>query len=243
MDYRGGDPDGMRLLRRELQLAGLELARTRAEVEQTMNEVCVATTVPMDLRRIEAWIDNTAMRLALAISMLDERHRPDPRPDTVSGFPNGHAGDCGLMEQGIGTTVDVVAKRIHDLREDLNNLRELRPTGPFSFGGHVEQAESRQGQLVKQLKTWSTTGPCPDSLTVDVARQYADLPIRAELGWPAAAATSPSVAKASHHDWWDVDLSPLATVAGEVAAAAGAAVAVGATVARAAGPAAASVGL
>ena len=243
MDYRGGDPDGMRLLRRELQLAGLELAHTRAEVEQTMNEVCVATTVPMDLRRIEAWIDDTGMRMALAISVLDERRRPGPQPDGVSGFPNGHAGDCGLMEQGIGTTVDVVAKRIHDLREDLNNLRVLRPNGTFSFDGHVKQAEGRQQQLGKQLDTWDETGNCTGSLTIDVARHYADLPIRAELGWPAAAASPPSVAKASHHDWWDVDLSPLATVAAKVTVAAGAAVAVGATVARTAGSAAASVGL
>lgn len=216
----------MRRLRRELELAGVEMARSRAAIERIMNEVCMVTSVPMDLRRIEGgWIDDTAARLDTAIVALDEQ-RPDPGPMTITGFPQGHAGDCGQMEQGIGKSVDVMASRIHDLREDLWNLRVLVPNGEKSFGGHVTQAEGWQIRLEKQLKTWGQYGDCPDSLTVDVAREYAKLNIRADVGWSAA-----TVAGARKgHDWWDVDLAPVAKlaagVAGAAAAVAGAAVAV-----------------
>ena len=223
MNFQGGDTEGLRHLRRELQLAGAGLARSRASVERLMNEVCMTTTVPAELRRVEASVDETAAMVDRAVAALEEPERPAPSPGTISGFPNGVEGDCGRMEQGIGATVDVLIGRVHDLRADVNNLRELRPDGPNSFKGHLEQAKGRQRQIDKQLTTWKNHGGCPGSLTVEVARAYAALDIEADLGWSVATVEAARAAAVAKKDWWDVDvdLEPLVTM-GKVAAVAAA---------------------
>jgi len=223
MTFQGGDPDGLRRLRRELQLAGVELARSRAAVDRTMNEVCMATTVPTELRRIEGWLDDLTAQVDRAALLLDEPR--DPGHLTITGFPNGHEGDCDLMEEGIGANADALVRRFHDLREDVNNLRVLRPSGPFSFGGHVMQVRQTQKHTGKQLRSFDGYG-CPESLTVAVARQYAAIDVYTELGWTAAAVAAAQAAARTTDRWWQVDVhvdpEALRTVAAGVAVAAGA---------------------
>lgn len=230
MAYRGGDVEGLRALRRELRLASASMAVSRAAVERTMNEVCMATTVPMELRRIEASLDEMTARVDRAASALEEDSPPRPIPTTITGFPNDVVGDCGRMEHVIGATLDVLIGRIHDLRADVNNLRVLRPTGTDSFKGHIKQAEGRRRQLVKQLKTLRDYPDCPGSLMIDVARQYITLDIEAELGWSVAAIEDASAASTSKDDdWWDVDID-----VGQVAKVGAAAAVIAAAVAAAA---------
>ena len=162
MDFQGGDPDGLRRLWRELQLAGAQLANSRAAVDRTMNEVCMATTVPTELR----WV------------------------------------------------------------EDVWNLRALKPKGPHSYQGHVDQAKFTQRNVEKQLKTWKKNGTCTDTLTIDIAREYVALDIANELGWTAAGVASAIAASEQADHWWqvdlDIDLPPLGKVAAAAAVAAAA---------------------
>lgn len=225
MDYQGGNPEGLRRLWRELQLAGAQLANSRAAVDRTMNEVCMATTVPTELRRVEEWVDHITARVGSAIASL-EKPGPGPAPGTISGFPNGVEGDCGRMEKAIGSNVDELTRRFHQLREDVWNLRALKPDGPHSFDGHVKQAKWTQRNVEKQLKTWDTNGTCTDSLTVEIAREYVTLDIATELGWTAAGVASAIAASEQTDHWWqvdlDIDLPPLGKVAGAAAVAAAA---------------------
>lgn len=225
MDFQGGEPAGLRRLWRELQLAGAQLANDRAAVDRTMNEVCMATTVPTELRRVEEWIDQITARVGSAIAELN-KPVPGPAPATVSGFPNGVEGHCGPMEKAIGSNVDELTRRFHQLREDVWNLRALKPKGPKSFDGHVKQTNWTRRNVEKQLKTWDDNGTCIDSLTVEIAREYVTLDIATELGWTATGVASAIAASEQPDSWWqvnlDIDLEPLGKVAAVAAVAAGA---------------------
>lgn len=197
MTFQGGDPEAMRLLAREAELARVRLAASRTRIDRALARQCMASSVPGQVRAVERWLDELAAELGRRALELEERPEP-PLPLTVTGFPQGYAGDCDLMAEEIGRTVDDLARRLRDLRADPRNLRVLRPRGPFSFDGHIQQAKGRQRRIKKQLETWDRYSHCPDHLTVALAREYVKIDVRAELGWPAAA-----VASASRSHFWD----------------------------------------
>ncbi|HET7488698.1 MAG TPA: hypothetical protein VFJ85_12275 [Acidimicrobiales bacterium] len=219
MTFQGGDPGALRHLVRLLDLDAAELLLSRRAIEPILTEVCVATTAGADIGRVIDEVFDAIGAVTRAVHALEAPPPQMPIGPVLPGPPTTLPGpDCKALEQDVGTVVDEMVRRFHQVREDARNLRVLRPKGPFSYEGHHEQIDGKQTDLDRRIEKWADAG-CTDSLTVEIGRMYAQMDARAELNWPAASAIA---AHAQHRGWWHVDLPPIGRVAAGVAAAAGA---------------------
>jgi hypothetical protein len=207
--FVGLSPRGLLALIDQTQLAAAELASLGAEVEETLGAVGVDGPVALIVRS-ERWLRSQVPELLDRLRELDEdaaglrmlytpveggRDAPPTDPlarlllGLTTGFPVDDIGNCDRMEDHLRDSVAVMMKRIHDLREDVWNLRFRRPTGEKSFEGHMRQLEGRQDRLRAQLDVWDDV-QCGDGLHVEIAREYASRDYRIELGAEPAAASN-----------------------------------------------------
>lgn len=220
MSFRGLNIDSARQLARLLS----DASSTMEDVAEAVGEAAAVAEVAVEATgRLGAAAHWAAEQAAAIRRRVDTMDLDGPATIGLGVWSLGQRWDveCDDLETQIDERLKELKRRMDEAERDELDLRHTRPTGEFSYAGHLQQIRDTQRGLRKLLRSWDVNG-CGSGGgggTIPAgARAWASVDLVARLPKPITAPTPPP----HHHSFsWGSALKAAGAVVGGATVVAG----------------------